>query len=242
MPTALTKAAEEALATFRHHDALAIANRQKANAALERFLDIVSYGTISATPSPNVPTCVRVWTRWLADNGPANRQDITKATGTKFTERGTPHTLRWEDIADGGPSDIPENTIIRFRGLKTDHGRGAPPTIYALWSQRFDVLPKFGVGPERPFATGGPVSPGALTGVLQPGERIIPMIEVTDSNGWAQQAWALTAEDLTGDGVVATVSDPDETDLTMDDLYNAWENAEPVDLGDGTVDPDGADG
>jgi hypothetical protein len=164
MTSALTKAAEDALATFRHHDALAIANRKKANAALGRFLDIISYGAdgTSSGPLSNVPSCVRIWTRWLVDNGPTIRQDIAEATKTKFTERGTPHTLRWEDIEDGDGADIPENTIIRFKGIKEDGGRGAPPTIYALWSQRYEVLPKFGVGPER--------SPGTdtLLGVITP--------------------------------------------------------------------------
>lgn len=153
MPTALTKSAEDALALFRHHDALAIANRTKANAALGQFLDIISYDDAGATVRlDRAPKCVRVWTRWLAENGPNTRAYITEATDTKFSERGTPHTIRWDDITGDTADDdlFPASTIIRFKGNKLDAGRGAPPTIFALWSQRYDVLPKFGVGPERP--------------------------------------------------------------------------------------------
>lgn len=201
MPTALTKSAEDALATFRHHDALAIANRQKANAALERFLSIISYGTDTAAPLTSVPQCVKVWTRWLVDNGPATRQAITKATGTKFTERGTPHTLQWEDIVDPNSADIPENTIIRFTGHGLNQGRGAKPVIYALWSQRYDVLPKFGVGPVEP-------DPLLFKPTVESeSNAAVPLLGIVTSDG-TQSNWGLPPSDQW-------------EELTMDDLYNA---------------------
>lgn len=166
MPTALTKSAEDALALFRHHDALAIANRKMANAALSNFLDAVTAGgtfTGSSETTGRVPKCVTVWTSWLAEHGPNTRQHITEATRCRFTEAGTPHTIKWEKIYYDGESDIhdddlfPQNTIIRFRGKKVKTYRsgvtktGAAPVIFALWSQRYDVLPVWGVGPERPL-------------------------------------------------------------------------------------------
>lgn len=222
MPTALTKAAEEALAQFRHYDALAVNNRKKASSALERFLEIISYGTDSQAPLGGVPQCVRVWSAWLAQNGPDTRQNITEATGRKFTERGTPHTLRWDDIQDGDSANIPENTIIRFTGAKVNEGRGAQPVVYALWSQRYDVFPKFGVGPSLPDnvadAYGSVAAEGvapsaeavqqALTGVIRPPTSAHPI----DPDYGEEEPFDFTAEDLTGDGFVATVSDPTEFD------------------------------
>lgn len=182
-----------------------------------------------------VPKSMAQWVTWLQSNGPAYRKTIADATGTNLASNVTPHIRKWKPHMEmWGDDAVPQDTLFNIPAPA--NGMGRPPVIYFLWSQRYDVSPKFGVGPERPFATGGTVEPGALTGVLRPYEHVIPTVEVTDSNGWAQQAWALTAEDLTGDGVVATVSDPDETDLTMDDLYNAWENAEPVDPDGGGAD------
>lgn len=136
----LSDAAEEALATYRHHRALA-------DDAMNRFLTVITYGK-NFTQSGKTPKCVRAWQRWLADNGPNTRAHITNATGVKFTERGTPHTIKWEEGDDVSDDRFPLYTITRFTGLPPN-GRGAPPTIYALWAQRFDVYPKFGVGPTR---------------------------------------------------------------------------------------------
>lgn len=159
MTTPLNQVAEEALTTFRHYRALADSNARKADSALTRFLDAISFDA-GAAMTGNVPQCVKVWTNWLAENRPALRQTITEATGIKFTERGTPHTLRWEDVDGFADSDVPPSTIVRFRGLGGGKGRGQV-VIYALWSQRYDVLPLFGVGPERP-------DPEPLTGVIRP--------------------------------------------------------------------------
>lgn len=155
--TALSAAAETALATFRNEDALAIAHRRKANVALDRFLTIINHGESTAsiaTPTNDAPRCVQVWTKWLQDNGPNTRQHITEQTGVRFSERGTPYTLRWgDDLLYSLPNLIQPSTIIRFRGTKPPGQRGAAPTIFALWSQIFDVYPLFGVGPERPDET-----------------------------------------------------------------------------------------
>lgn len=203
-------------------------------------LMIANYRDTVPAPLQEAPRARRVgriksldtWVDWLTVNGPAYRKDIAEATGLNLATNATAHVRPWKDhMEHWSDGQLPADTLCNITGPKK--GMGRPPVIYFLWSQRFDLLPRYGVGPEKPYATGGVVEPGALTGVLQPHEHCFPTVEVTDSNGWAQQAWALTAEDLTGDGVVATVSDPDETDLTMDDLYNAWENAEPVEPTDG---------
>lgn len=93
--------------------------------------------------------CVREWQDWLSDNGPAIKGDIQEATGIKFTERGTPYTVEWTSSLAQEPDDrFAPNTLMKIN-LKPD-GRGAPPKVYFLWSQRWDVQPKFGVGPIKP--------------------------------------------------------------------------------------------
>lgn len=93
--------------------------------------------------------CVREWQDWLAHNGPAIKADVHEGTGVKFTERGTPYTVEWTPSLSGEPDDrFAPNTLMKI-GTRAV-GRGAPAKVFFLWNQRFDVLPKFGVGPDRP--------------------------------------------------------------------------------------------
>lgn len=159
MTDLISKAALDALAEFRHHQALSIQHAKKADVSLHKFLDAIPLKDAPRATTQG-PRCLAVWTRWLAENGPNTRSVIAEATGVKFTERATPHTYRWVDVLNADDDQISPLSIIRFVGKKTHDGqRGAPPVIYALWSQRYDVRTKFGVGPERPQA---------MTGVIQP--------------------------------------------------------------------------
>lgn len=164
MATPLSEAAENALSSFRHHQALALQHSKRADGFLDQFLSLISYeGAKSDTPA-KLPRCVREWTAWLHANGPAFRKDIYEGTGVKFNERGTPHTIQWSGkLNDVDDDSISPNTIVRFIGRSPTSRRGSPPTIYALWSQRYEVRPKFGVGPEKPTA-----EPEPMFGVIQP--------------------------------------------------------------------------
>lgn len=208
MATPLSEAAENALSSFRHHQALALQHSKRADGFLDQFLSLISYeGAKSDTPA-KLPRCVREWTAWLHANGPAFRRDIYEGTGVKFNERGTPHTIQWSGkLNDVDDDSISPNTIVRFIGRSPTSRRGSPPTIYALWSQRYEVRPKFGVGPERPtedetaiadehLARGEVRSaaeilkpPETMLGVIQPPDGTVSMTEVRDANGWPQQAW-----------------------------------------------------
>lgn len=146
---------------------------------MDLFLSLVSRSGRGTGVSPTrIPNCVAVWRNWLAENGPATRQTIAEATGVKFNERGTPHTVKWVE-GEAGLDFVAPDTITRFLGLKKESGRGAPPTIYALWSQRYEVLPKFGVGPERPDpdSQSNESEPEALTGVIRPPLSSYPIDE-----------------------------------------------------------------
>lgn len=167
MTDALSQAAETALAQFRHHHALASTHSQKADKYLTDFLAAITTKVSVATLPRSGPRCVTVWTEWLAANGPNTRTHITDETGVKFTERGTPYTVRWQDVQE--ETELPQNTIVRFIGQKPPSGKGAPPTIYALWYQRYDVYPLFGVGPQKDGAIPPtPEAPKAMTGVIRP--------------------------------------------------------------------------
>lgn len=135
----------ELLAEISHSLALAQVNLKRAFSALEKYE--TSMGMAKVTKTHTI-RCVQVWQDWLAANGPNTRKHITEVTGVKLTERATPHTVVWDDGID--PTDdvaFPANTLMRVRSLHEGGGRGAPPVIYFLWSQRWDVHPLFGVGP-----------------------------------------------------------------------------------------------
>jgi hypothetical protein len=103
-------------------------------------------GTVGTAPV----RCVREYQDWLALNGPALKSDVHAGTGVKFTERGTPYTVDWiPSLADAPDDRFAPTTLMKINAKQGD-GRGAPAKVFFLWSQRWDVLPKFGVGPERP--------------------------------------------------------------------------------------------
>jgi hypothetical protein len=105
----------------------------------------------SGTPQASRPPvrCVREWQDWLDINGPTIKGDIQEATGVRFTERGTPYTVEWTPALAQEPDDrFAPHTLMKIN-TKAD-GRGAPPKIFFLWSQRWDVHPLFGVGPIKP--------------------------------------------------------------------------------------------
>lgn len=142
----MNEAAEQALSNFRHEQALSIAHAKRADGYLNQFLSLV--GEKGDRPTGMSIRCVREWTRWLADNGPALKSTVAEETGVRFTERGTAHTFLWdEDMADESDDAFPPNAIMRMQG--PNDGRGRPPMIYFLWSQRWDVHPLFGVGPKQ---------------------------------------------------------------------------------------------
>lgn len=94
--------------------------------------------------------CVREWTAWLKQNGPAPKSTIQQETGIKFNERGTPYTIKWLDrMVHEDMDDVDDDTIVKFT-IRT-LSRGGSPVVYALWSQRFEVRPRYGVGPVPPM-------------------------------------------------------------------------------------------
>lgn len=147
----MNEAAMNALASFQHDQALSRRYAKSADAHLATFLSLVGRGDDRlAIPTGHRIKCVREFTRWLSENGPALKATIESETGVKFTERGTPHTVHWNDSMAASPDDAYlDHTIMRIDSLSTG-AAGRPPVIYFLWSQRFDVRPRFGVGPERP--------------------------------------------------------------------------------------------
>lgn len=144
--------ADDALASMQSHLAIAAEHSAKAQMFLEQYLSLLpvngDYDSAKIMrTSKGTPRCVQVWTEWLARNGPALRQTITEATDTKLTERGTPYTLKWEDDMGSYPDNhVPPDTLVRTYVPRKD--RGGQPALFFLWSQRFDVYDKFGVGPK----------------------------------------------------------------------------------------------
>lgn len=202
MTSMLNKAAEDALAEFRHYQALGEANYRRAERAIEAFLRAVAVQPGETLPE-KLPECVRVWTRWLMDHGPNTRQHITKATGVKFSERGTPHTICYDDVTSDENDAFPPNTIVRFNGYRPNSGRGRAPVVFGLWSQRYEVNRLYGIGPGP---DGPPEEPKAMTGVIQPPVSSHPI----DPEFGQEEPFTFDGEDLSQPSVVPTVTDEPE--------------------------------
>lgn len=92
---------------------------------------------------------LQLWTDWLAENGPAYRQTIWDATGLNLSKGGYDRTQAWRGPMTYMPDDaLPADAVLHIQS--PNNGKGRPPMIYFLWSSRWDVLPKFGVGPVKP--------------------------------------------------------------------------------------------
>lgn len=95
------------------------------------------------------PHSLNVWAEWLAEHGPSLRQDVWDGTGLNLATGAMKNVITWKGPmtmwADGA---VLPTTVCRIQGLS--EARGRPPTVYFLWSQRWDVHPLFGVGPIKP--------------------------------------------------------------------------------------------
>lgn len=221
----MIEAAEQALANFQHEQAMAATHQRRADGYLAQFLSLVGQKAGNG-PTGQAIRCVREWTRWLSENGPALKPDIQEATGIKFTERGTPHTFLWDESMDPEDDDAyPASAIMRVQGPPQD-GRGRPPMVYFLWSQRWDVHPLFGVGPRRaihsmepreveatvdgepttltrvPLRDEWPDEQSAMTGVVRP-----------PSDGWTQPVPSVTPM-VEGEEQTFDWSEPDSDQAT----------------------------
>lgn len=140
---------------------------------------------------------LREWVAWLKRNQPAYRQVIWDETNINLTAHKS-MVLDWTtDMVHWSDGQMPDDQLCRMRGPAT--GPGAPPSIYFLWSQRFDVHALHGVGP-----VGRPETEPIL-GVVHPPA---PMSEMSEPRS-----------DVT-DG---TVESPHTRFLTLDDWHAAWD-------------------
>lgn len=174
--------ANDEFAAMQYHLSLASEHAAKADEHLRRYqLALPGGGAIrpASGSARKGPKCVRVWTDYLNQHGPGYRQDITDGTGMKFTERGTPYTVEWEDhMVEFEDDHFLADTIMRIRGIREDGGRGAAPVLYFLWSQRWGIYDAFGVGPKiRPHAAAvsEPTEDDTLLGVVHPPEPHVAM-------------------------------------------------------------------
>ena len=154
---------EEAMGLAAHHAALAAQHQRKSQQYMEHAMGLLTGGAGGKVgANVNGPRCLRVWADYLSKNGPSLRQEIQDATGVKFTERATPYTVMWDDgMAAYGDDHFAHDTIVRMRSVRNTDGRAGTSTAYFLWSQRYDVRDRFGVGPTPEMAR-------AMTGVIQP--------------------------------------------------------------------------
>lgn len=157
---------------------------------------------------------LHMWAEHLAANGPTARGDITAATGLNLTKSGYDRTHAWVGPMTYMPDDgFPADAVLRIKG--PSNGVGRPPVIFFLWSQRWDVLPKFGVGP---------VQPDVLPETVDLGQQYLDTVTAPMD---------LTAEDevaladlLTGDGDSVRYATMDEWDDAWSATFDALAAAE----------------
>jgi hypothetical protein len=156
--------AEAAMLLAQSYFAQAQSYMARGQTEMQRYFDLLpggkGVGTVGA--NRNGPKCLRVWAEYLKENGPSLRQEIQDETGVRFTERATPYTVMWEDeMVTYGDDHFAQDTIVRMRSVRNADGRAGTQTAYFLWSQRFDVFGRFGVGPQPAMAQ-------VLLGVVHP--------------------------------------------------------------------------
>ena len=141
--------------------------------------------------------CVREWQDWLAIHGPAFKSDIAEQTGVRFTERGTPYTVEWTPSLATEPDDhFDPSTLMKISDKSV--GRGRPPVIFFLWSQRFDVHPRFQVGPIREETHSNEIPDGSVAVHFDPtiaaagGVRCVNMTEWDDLHAWLFDGMVVT--------------------------------------------------
>jgi hypothetical protein len=123
-------------------------------------------GHLARKPAGMNNKSLREWVAWLKRNQTAYRQDIWDATGLNLTAHKS-SILDWtSDMAYWDDSQMPPDSLCRMRGPA--FGPGAPPSIYFLWSQRFDVHSLFGVGPDGRPEPVEESEPETLLGVVHP--------------------------------------------------------------------------
>lgn len=226
----MDKSPEDLLSHARKCQDLAVSYATEANVALTKYAELVEAGAgvgSKVSLSANSGKSLIAWADWLAENGPSLRQKVWDGTGVNLTPKGLNQTREWRGIMAMWDDDaLPADKVMRIPGDGTAAGR--PPMIYFLWPQRFDVYGLFGVGPPhdpRPKKDLGQqyldtvTRPTELTaedetvidgllGVVQPPEQRPPTWDdlVAGAKPWPEQSFDFTAEDLTADGIVSTVS------------------------------------
>lgn len=165
---------------------------------------------------------LQMWAEHLAENGPTARGALNTITGLNLTKSGYDRTHAWVGPMTYMPDDaFPADAVLRIKGLS--NGVGRPPVIFFLWSQRWDVRPKFGAGPTKPENLPAPVDGSHLhqsdlthdeAGGLEPVHEWLlespadntPDDAVTDSLRYASmdewnEAWSPSLRVLAADGV-----------------------------------------
>ena len=99
--------------------------------------------------APKRVRSLQAWADHLSEHGPTARSELKELTGYSLTKTAYDQTVAWTAPMAYTPDEaMPDDTVLHVQGLPT--GVGRPAVIYFLWSQRWDVNPRFGVGGVKP--------------------------------------------------------------------------------------------
>ena len=184
--------AQNMLVEIEQHQALSEKHSAKARTLLAQYRSIVANGYVnSASETQPVPLrpikSLTRWVNWLKANGPALRKTLVDAVGP-LGGNAVAYTLDWDWSMGFAEDDaFIDDTMLKMT-IAPETGKGRPPDVYFLWSQRYDLLDLFGVGPSHPELEATkpePTDPEPLTGVIRP----VPEFEWTDAETWPNLTW-----------------------------------------------------
>ncbi len=141
----MTQNAKELLTQITHHETMAAHHTTTAASLRTQYLMLQGSTSVdwsSGLPKRRPTKSNSRWVAWLTANGPATRKTIADAVGL-LTGDVPPYA---DQLFDG---TYPDDTMMRL-SAENAHGHGRPVDVYFLWSQRFDLLVLFGVGPVPP--------------------------------------------------------------------------------------------
>lgn len=103
-----------------------------------------------AAHTDGYPPSLFAWAEWLGKNGPSLRNAVYKGTMKQLSSPASKRVLAWTKSMDTwDEEDVPSDVVCRIQCNAQQFAKGRPPTVFFLWSQRYDVYPIFRVGPIK---------------------------------------------------------------------------------------------
>lgn len=175
------------LSEVRNQQAIIRHAGEQVDVLIGKITDMVPSPLSHSSPSERRPKALVRWIDWLKENGPALRKDVAGGTGCNLSQAAMPHVRQWKEHMEGWEDDqLPADTLMSIQAIPS--GLGRPPVIFFLWSQRYQLLSQFGVGPSQP--------PVTMTGVIGPTDYNTTIFPPDNGDPLVPQNWNENGYDI----------------------------------------------